>query len=379
MSRKGKFLLESLSSPLEKNEKVCYLARLLLLRDCYFNPVGIADTLDYPFLAKGIRTLVTGGTGFIGSHLVDALVSQGAQVRVLVRQTSDTRRLSQHHVEQVVGELHDSATLIRALQDIDVVFHLAALTRARSEQEYITVNDKGAYTLMKAIHTVQPRPHRLVYVSSLAAAGPATNGVPVGPADPPRPITAYGRSKLQGERACLTAADDLEVVILRPPAVYGPRDRDLFLSFQLATHGILPIPTGPERHLQFIHVHDLVEAILRAATVPHASGIYHVAEARAYSWREVGQWIAQAVGRRVRTVHVPHWGVRAAAVMSEWRAALRGQTTIFNREKVQEMLAPGWLCEIEGAKRDLGFAGRIPLPTGLTTTATWYREQGWLS
>jgi nucleoside-diphosphate-sugar epimerase len=279
----------------------------------------------------------------------------------------------------MVGEFHDPETLARAIQDIDVVFHLAALTRARSEQEYTAVNGEGTLALMQVIHTAQPRPRRLVYVSSLAAAGPATNGVPVGPADPPRPITAYGRSKLKGEQACRAAAEDLEVVILRPPAVYGPRDRDLFLSFRLATHGILPVPTGPERHLQFIHVHDLVEAILRAATAPHAAGVYHVAEPQAYSWREVGQWIAQAVGRRVRTVRVPQWGVRAAAMMSEWGAALRGQATIFNREKVQEMLAPGWLCETEGAKRDLGFAGRIPLPTGLTTTAAWYREQGWLS
>lgn len=322
---------------------------------------------------------MTGGTGFIGSHLVDALVTQGAQVRALVRPTSDTSRLDRRNIEQVVGEFHDPVTLARATQDIDVVFHLAALTRARSEREYTAVNDEGARALMTAIHTAQPRPRRLVYVSSLAAAGPATNGVPVGPDDPPRPITAYGRSKLKGEYACLAAVDDLEVVILRPPAVYGPRDRDLFLSFQLAMRGILPVPAGPERHLQFIHVHDLVEAILRAATAPAAAGIYHVAEPQAYSWREVGQWIAQAVGCRVRTVRVPHWGVRAAAMMSEWGAALRGQATIFNREKVQEMLAPGWLCEIEGAKRDLGFTGRIPLPTGLIATAAWYREQGWLS
>lgn len=329
---------------------------------------------------KGARALVTGGTGFIGSHLVDTLVSQGAQVRVLVRPTSDTSQLGQHpNLELVVGELHESKTLARALHNIAVVFHLAALTRARSEREYDTVNGEGTYALMQALHTTQPRPRRLVYVSSLAAAGPAINEVPVGPTDSPRPITAYGRSKLKGERACLAKADGLEVVILRPPAVYGPRDRDLFLSFKLARCGVLPIPTGPERHLQFIHVHDLVEAILRAATAPNAMGIYHVAEPRAYAWREVGQWIAHAIGRRVRPVRVPHWGVRTAAMMSEWGAALRGQTTIFNREKVQELLAPGWLCETEGAKRDLGFTGRIPLPTGLTTTATWYREQGWLS
>jgi nucleoside-diphosphate-sugar epimerase len=117
----------------------------------------------------------------------------------------------------------------------------------------------------------------------------------------------------------------------------------------------------------------------RAATAPRASGIYHVAEARAYSWREIGMLLAHAVGRQVRTVRVPQWGVQIAAVISEWAAALRGQATIFNREKVKELLAPGWLCETEGAKRDLGFEVRIPLPAGFLATAAWYREQGWLS
>jgi nucleoside-diphosphate-sugar epimerase len=282
-------------------------------------------------------------------------------------------------VERVIGEFNNTATLLQALQDTDIVFHLAAVTRARSEQEYISVNGDGTRALMAAIRTSQTRPRRLVYVSSLAAVGPATNGIPVAPSDAPRPITAYGRSKREGEIACLAAADDLEVVILRPPAVYGPRDRDLYLSFRLAMRGILLVPSGPERHLQFIHVHDLVEAMLRAATALRASGIYHVAEPRAYSWREIGMWIANAVGRQVRTVRVPQWSVRVAAMMSEWGAALCGQATIFNREKVQEMLAPGWLCETEGAKRDLGFEVRIPLPAGFAATATWYREQGWLS
>jgi nucleoside-diphosphate-sugar epimerase len=200
----------------------------------------------------------------------------------------------------------------------------------------------------------------------------------VGLHDPPRPITAYGRSKLAGEHSCLQLARDTEVIVLRAPAVYGPRDRDLLLCFVLAARGILPVPRGPERLLQFLHVTDLVDALLLAATTPRTTGMYHVAEAQAYPWSEITNWLAQAVGRRVRAVRIPAWLVQAAATMSELGAATVGRATIFNREKAREMLAPGWLCETEAAKRDLGFEGRIPLPVGLTGTAAWYREHGWL-
>ena len=150
---------------------------------------------------------------------------------------------------------------------------------------------------------------------------------------------------MAGEEVCLRVADDMDVVILRPPAVYGPRDRDFFLFFLWAMRGVLAIPAGGERMLQLIHVHDLVDALIRAATLANAAGIYHIAEARSYAWADVVTWIAKAVGKRVRTVRVPHWLVRTAAAVSEFGAATVGKDTIFNRDKARELLAPGWLCE----------------------------------
>ena len=320
---------------------------------------------------------MTGGTGFVGSHLVERLCAQQAHVRVLARKTSGRSRLPQE-VEFIEGTLQEHATLVHAVQEVDTVFHLAAVTRARSEDEYFQTNADGTQQLVEAIRTARPQPQRLVYLSSLAAAGPAQKGKPVERHDPPRPITAYGRSKLGGEQACQQIEKDIDVLILRAPAVYGPRDRDLFLCFMMAARGILPIPRGPERFLQFLHVNDLVDALLLAATTRRTTGIYHVAESRSYAWSEITQWLAQAVGRRVQAVKVPAWLVRAAATLSEFGAATVGRATIFNREKAQEMLAPGWLCETEAAKRDLGFEGRIPLPVGLIGTAAWYREHGWL-
>lgn len=339
--------------------------------------MDIERSFSHTTLRLPTRALVTGGTGFVGSHLVERLCSQQVQVRVLARKTSDRSRLP-HAVEVIEGDLHDQAALKRAVREIDIVFHLAAATRARSAHEYFQTNAEGTRQLVEAVYAAHPQPQRLIYLSSLAAAGPAQAGKPVELGDAPRPITAYGRSKLAGEQYCLQRVNNLDILTLRAPAVYGPRDRDLFLCFLLAARGILPVPRGPERLLQFIHVNDLVDALLLAATTPTTTGIYHVAEPQSYAWSEITNWLAQAVGRRVRAVRIPAWLVRTAATVSEFVAMTRGRATIFNREKAREMLAPGWLCETEAAKRDLGFEGRIPLPVGLTGTAAWYREHGWL-
>jgi nucleoside-diphosphate-sugar epimerase len=319
---------------------------------------------------------LTGATGFVGHHVGAAFARAGFRVRALARSAERARELQQHGFRIVVGSLADRDLLREACEGVDAVVHMAALTHARTDAEYDAVNAEGTRRLLQAALDQSVR--RFVYLSSMAAAGPSVNGRRVAPGDPPAPLTAYGRSKLAGERVVEDAADRIEVVILRAPAVYGPHDTDLFHFFRLASYGILPVPTGGPRLLQMVHAADLAGALVRAVEAPAAAGVYHIADAHQYSWEEVGRLVAQAVGRRPRIVRVPASLISGLAAVSETLAGAVNRSSIFNRDKALELLAPGWLCDTGSAAADLGYQAGIPLADGLRSTAQWYREQGWL-
>ena len=320
---------------------------------------------------------MTGATGFVGSHLVEALVARGDRVRALVRSTSDVSRLRRLGVDVLVAELTDVAGVASALADHGVVYHLAAATRARDEAEYRRSNVDATAAVLRAAGST-PVPPRVVVLGSLAAVGPTVDGTPVSEDAPPRPLTAYGRTKLEAERVALGTAR-VPVVVLRAPAVYGPRDRDLFTFFRLSRLGVLPVPAGPDRPVQLIHVRDLAAALIAAADSNVSGRVYHVAEPRIRPWSEVAALIARAVGRVPVGVPIPRSLLRFAALMSETGARATGRATIFNREKVRELLAPGWICTTDRAERELGFVASTPLEEGIRETAEWYRHEGWLS
>jgi nucleoside-diphosphate-sugar epimerase len=324
------------------------------------------------------RVLLTGSTGFVGPHVARALADAGYDLRALARSGQRARPLIELGAEIITAGLEQRDALARACEDVDIVVHMAALTHARSESEYRRINVDGTRSLLDAALAATARPRRFVFLSSLAAVGPCIDGRPVHSDDPPRPLTAYGRSKLAGEDVCLDRADRIEVVILRAPAVYGPRDTDLLHFFRIAQRGLLPVPTGPARPLQMVHVADLARALVRAVAAPAAAGLYHIADERVYAWEQVGRMVGDAVGRRVRVVRIPGPLIAGLAGLTEAAAAAVGRSVIFNRDKARELLAPGWLCETESARARLGFQARIPLAEGLRETADWYRREGWL-
>lgn len=325
----------------------------------------------------GRRALITGATGFVGGHLVERLAADGWELHALVRSTSDTRLLEERQVKRWTGDLHDAELLRRACDGVDVVFHLAAVTAARSEAGYEHANVEGTRVLVDAVTAADHRPRRLVYLSSYAACGPAPEGGSVRLEDPPAPLTAYGRTKLAGERVVRgLEGNGVEVVVIRAPAVYGPGDPALLPYFRLIRRGLAPLPGKGESRLHLIFAPDLAGALEAAATAP--VGTYPVAAPAVHRWSEVVDTIAEVMERRPVRLPLPASLVRAAAGATQAAGALAGRAVPFNREKAEEMLAPGWVCDLSGSDAVLPPERATSLREGISRTVRWYIRRGWL-
>lgn len=317
--------------------------------------------------------LVTGATGFIGSHLTEALVAAGHRVRCLVR---GHRPPPAPAAETVTGDLQDEDSLARAVAGADWVLHLAGVTRGRTPQEYHRLNAGGTYKLLSACRRAAPGLSRLVLVSSQAAGGPSRGPRPRREDDPPAPLTPYGASKLEAERLAL--ASGLPVVVLRPCTVYGPRDRDFLQYLRWVQRGWLPrLGRGPRR-VSLLHVDDVVAAIQAAAAAPAPSGVYFVAGPRAHDWAEVEQAAQAALGRRARPLVVPAAAARLLALAGEAWGRVQGRGVILTRTRVAELLEGRWDCDGARAHRDWNWRPRRDLRTGIQQTVDWYETQGWL-
>jgi dihydroflavonol-4-reductase len=326
-----------------------------------------------------MRALVTGSNGFIGSALVEKLLSMKVEVTCLVRATSKLRWLLNRKVEFVYGELSDQSSLANAVKGIDLIFHLAGVTKARTEDEYFAGNTQGTINLLEASLRHGSDTQKVIYISSQAAGGPSSNGLPVAEECVPNPISIYGRSKLMAEKAVFDFSRHRPATIVRPPSVYGPRDKDVYVLFSTIQKGLLPMPGGGAQKVSLVHIEDLVEGIWLAGHSARANGrLYYITGDGEYDWKTIGQAIARALDKRPITLPIPLWVVDWISWISIALAKMGGKPSLLNRDKVLEMKQPSWLCSNKRAKEELGFCPKVGLEEGLASTAKWYREMGWL-
>ena len=326
-----------------------------------------------------MKALVTGGTGFIGSHLTEALIRKGVQVRCLLRKTSDVKWLKGLPVEFVAGDCSDKTSLEKAVSGVDWVFHLAGATKAIREQTYLDVNGFGTENLIQACLETNLHLQKFIYVSSQAAAGPSRNGISKKESDACQPVSFYGRSKRMGEESVLTHARELPAFILRPSAVYGPRDKDMFALFKCLSRRIKPCFTGPRQRLSLCYVQDIVQGILLAAEIEGRSGeVFFLSDGNDYRMEEIGDILAHAMGITALRIRVPRRMVAGIASFSEHLSKVFGSPPLLNKDKAEEIVQKEWVCDITKANALLGFEPRFPLLEGARLTFEWYKKEKWL-
>ncbi len=320
-----------------------------------------------------MKVLVTGATGFIGSFLVEALIRKGYDVTCLVRKTSKLKWLSHLRPQYLHADLDDTDSYAKRLGEFEYIFHLAGLTKADSAKDFYHANAVCTQKLVTAAAEMNPLLKRFLHISSLAAAGPSIDGRPLPEDEPASPVSVYGKSKLEGEKAVLSCKEKLLVTIIRPPAVYGPRDTDFFLVFKAVQNRLFPY--WGRSSYSLIYVEDLVQGMILAAEKEAAAGkIYYLADSRIYTNDDILTAMSATLGRKAFRLRLPRSILPALAVLLQ-KIQKKG---IINPDKIQEIRYPHWTCDPAKAMKELGFHTETPLGEGFKKTADWYRKEKWL-
>ncbi len=324
--------------------------------------------------------VVSGASGFIGSHVVDLLLEKGYQVRCLVRPSSNLRWLQDKPVEFRELQLSDQEQLNDACRGASYIIHCAGSIAARSEEEFIRDNKGVTEHMLRAALTTASTLKRFVHVSSMSACGPAKDREhPLDGSSHCAPITAYGRSKFEAEKVVLSAKDRLPVTIIRPPAVYGDRDEATFSFFQMVHAHIAPLIGLSEKWISMVHVSDLARGIVQAMESENSrSKIYFIATEKFYTWTYIAGVIAEIMKTRMFRLKIPHFLVLLVGIVSGFISRFSSKPAVFNYEKGIDFIQSYWICSIAEAQRDFNYEPKVELHEGMEKTILWYREQRWL-
>jgi nucleoside-diphosphate-sugar epimerase len=312
------------------------------------------------------RALVTGATGFLGSHIAEVLVQHGFTVRCTLRQSSSLQWLKNLNVEKVTVNFSDEASLQKACQGVDVVIHNAGITRAKNDAEFFEVNTNATERLAKA--AIKAKVSRFIFISSLEARGP--DGFTTA-------ISSYGKSKLEAEGCLSKLQKDIEIILLRPAGVYGPRDTDLLTLFQMANYGFLTVPATKGR-LQPVHGRDVAEAVLASLEGKVQLGPFAIAEANTYSWQDMAEILGIAMNKKLRVLKIPREVFLGAGYAFETLSKLFNQAPKLDRRRAKSLAYYTYTCDTRPFNHAFGWQAKISLQEGLRETAEWYKQNKWL-
>lgn len=327
-----------------------------------------------------MRFLVTGASGFVGSHLVTGLLQKKHTVRILLRTETLSPRLTGLPVETAVAPYSDPAALRKALNGVDCIIHVGGVTKGVTAGDYFDGNARTTKALLDAAVSAKHRPSRFVLVSSIAMIGPAKDrDTPLYEDDPARPVEAYGASKMAAELIARSYSHLIPVTIVRPPTVFGPRDVDCYEMFKLANKRLNLFYGNARKYTSIVFVSDLVEGICKAAVSPKAvNRSYFLCNEQPVTWKELQRGIQKAVGKRAITVYLPGWLPRLLGRFGDIYARITGKPVLINSQKVKMGTPRFWITSNERARKELKFVEQNTLQQNLQATCDWYRQEGWL-
>jgi nucleoside-diphosphate-sugar epimerase len=325
------------------------------------------------------EALVTGATGFVGNNLTRKLLERGYSVTCLVRNSHKAQNLADLPVRLAVADLENSAGIKDAVQGIDLIFHAAGAIKAANREHYFAVNCLGTRRLLEAVAEENPGIKRFVHISSLSAAGPSLNAEGISEEDKPNPISWYGESKRASEEEVLRFAEKFPVTILRPSAVYGPRDPETLMIYQMVKRGCLFTPGRRVRRFSIVHVDDLNDAILLAGQSDLNTGeTFFISNTAPSTWDQFGRLIAKSMAKPFRQIAFPECIARAAGYAGDLYAKASGKAATVSSQKIRELLQANWICNPAKAIKLLGFDAKIELEKGINETIEWYQLHNWL-
>jgi len=325
-----------------------------------------------------MKVFVTGGTGFIGYHLLDAMLTRNWRVKSLARPTSNIPEEYKDQVEFVIGDLLEPESLQGLMDDVDLIIHMAGLIKATTFASFKSVNTQGTKNILEAAESSTGSDPKFIFLSSMSAAGPSKDKTAIKEDITPQPVSWYGKSKLLAEER--VKKSELDHIIIRPAAVYGPGDRESLIFFQLAKYHIIPKIGGSKHYLSLIHVRDLVDLILKAVTNKEAyNQIYNASDNQnGYSWKKMINTAAQSLATWTLPIYIPRFIVSLAAYISTVWGKISRYSPMFTRDKYREMIQQYWLFSSQKAEEELNFSPQYDLEKGFHETANWYQEKNWL-
>jgi len=325
------------------------------------------------------KVLITGASGFLGYHIIQSSFEAGLDVYAAVRKNSNIEHLKNLPIHYLFLNYQDEEDMVKQMADhqIDYIIHAAGVTKAIRQEVYDEINAGFTLNLARAAEKLGNQIKKLVFISSLAAVGPLINNENKITEDTiPNPVTAYGRSKLLAEQHLASVA--IPITILRPTAIYGPRDKDIFIMLKTVSKGLDPFIGKFLQQLSFVHVKDVADLTVKSLFINNAPGIYNITDGNIYNRYQFSDITKSILKKKALRFHIPMPLVKFLALFLETTNGLLKKPSVINREKLHELAAKNWICDISKAKKELAYTPKFDLQSGLEDSIAWYISKKWL-